>query len=143
MSGVPDRRRRRHQTPSSTIRRRRSSHPALGDTITLGVGDYPIYPQDRTYSFGAIVSPDPAETTLTATGQSADLSMNITGYQTVVNTGDPPTELDWSSTTSVVWAPTVSIIAPVSAVPGDTIWIRVQQDETIWSAADSIVVPVP
>ncbi len=29
--------------------------PALGDTITLGVGDYPIYPQDRTYSFGAIV----------------------------------------------------------------------------------------
>ncbi len=69
--------------------------------------------------------------------------MNITGYQTVVNTGDPPTELDWSSTTSVVWAPTVSIIAPVSAVPGDTVWIRVQQDETIWSAADSIVVPVP
>ena len=117
--------------------------PANGDIITLGSVDYPIYPDPRTYSFAATVAPYSGSTTLTATGQSAGASMNITGYQTFVNAGATPVELDWSATTSIVAAPTVSISTAVSAVPGQTVWIRVQQDATIWSAADSIVVPVP
>jgi hypothetical protein len=120
--------------------------PADGDIITLGLGGYPIFSTDRTYSFAATVTPDPVytgTTTLTAAGHSSGASHNVTGYQTVVNTGATPGPGDWSATTPAGPAATVSISATVSAVPGQTVWIRVQQDASVWSSPASIVVPVP
>jgi hypothetical protein len=40
--------------------------PALGQTITLGSAGFPIYPQNRFYSFGADVTPVPEPTTIIA-----------------------------------------------------------------------------
>jgi hypothetical protein len=120
--------------------------PADGDIITLGSGGYPIYSTDRTYSFAATVAPAPVytgTTALTATGHSSGSSHNVTGYQTVVNSGATPAPGDWSATTPAGPSATVSITATVSAVPGQTVWIRVQQDASIWSNPASIVVPAP
>jgi len=117
--------------------------PIAGQTFTLGDPAFPIFPQARTYSFGASVSPYSGTTTLTAIGHSAGVTHNVTGYQTVVNTGGVPGLADWSSTTAVTAAPTVAISASLPALPGQTIWIRVQQDGVTWSTPASIVVPVP
>jgi hypothetical protein len=89
-----------------------------------------------------IVTPS-GSTTLSATGHSSVASQSITGFQTVVNSGSVPDEADWSAPLPVVPAPTVPIVATVSAVPGQTIWVRVQQHTTIWSSPASIVVPDP
>ncbi len=40
--------------------------PTLASTITLGSGDFPIYPQNRLYSFAASVTPVPEPTTVLA-----------------------------------------------------------------------------
>jgi hypothetical protein len=40
------------------------SAPTLGETITLGAGGFPNYPQDRLYSFGANVTPVPETATM-------------------------------------------------------------------------------
>ena len=117
--------------------------PVAGQTVTLGDPAFPIYPQARTYSFGATVNPYSGTTTLTATGHSAGATHNVTGYQTVVNAGAAPGPADWSATTAVTAAPTVAISASLPALPGQTIWIRVQQDGVTWSTPASIVVPVP
>jgi hypothetical protein len=42
------------------------SAPTLGETITLGSGDFPNFPQDRLYSFGANVTPVPEASTVIA-----------------------------------------------------------------------------
>ena len=120
--------------------------PVFGETITLGSGNYPRYTADaRTYSFAATVAPYSGSSTVTATGTSGEALQNVTGYQTFVNTGLTPLPGDWPLTTTpvAVPAPTVSITATVSAVPGQTVWIRVQRTDLTWSVEDSILVPVP
>ncbi len=118
--------------------------PLAGDTLSLGVDPlFPIYPQARTYSFGATVTPAAGVSSVTATGHSTGATTNVTGYQTVVNAGATPVAGDWSATTAVTAAPTVTFTAAVTALPGQTVWVRVQQDGVYWSAPASIVVPVP
>jgi FtsP/CotA-like multicopper oxidase with cupredoxin domain len=66
--------------------------PALSNTFTLGVdAGFPIFPQDRTYSFGAMVTPG---ATATATATVDSKTGGVTGY-TVTDPGSgytaPPT----------------------------------------------------
>ncbi len=117
--------------------------PTLNATLTLGAGAYPIYPQARTYSFAATVTPYSGTTAFTATAHASGAGHQITGYQTVVNGGATPDEIDWSPTTSVGPADPQAISTDVSAVPGQTIWVRAQQEDSAWSSPASIVVPVP
>jgi hypothetical protein len=82
---------------------------------------------------------------LTASAQS-DPTLTITGYQTIVNNGTPVTASDWllSPTVAIaVPAASVSITGTVSAVDGDTVWVRVQDSLNAWSAPASGIATAP
>jgi FtsP/CotA-like multicopper oxidase with cupredoxin domain len=83
--------------------------PALNDTMTLGVDPgFPIYPQDRTYSFGATVAPGAVTAEATATVDPK--TGGITGI-TVTNPGSGYT----SAPAVTVTSPGVTPTTPAAA----------------------------
>lgn len=83
---------------------------------------------------------------LTAAGQS-DPTLTITRYQTFVNDGTAVTATDWVGSPLVpipLPAASVAISGTVSAAPGDTVWVRVEDSLGAWSApASAIAVAAP
>ncbi len=89
---------------------------------------------------------DLATGTLTATGHPSDATHTITGYQTLVTDSELlPLEADWvglAVTIDPVPAAGADVaidVTGIAATAGQHVWVRAQQDGTLWSAPTSVV----
>jgi len=88
--------------------------------------------------------------TLTATGHTNSATRTLTNFQ-VTTSPTEPTAIQWAAVGSTAFLPAPAAgadgavaVSGLTPLTGDLVWVRVQLDTTLWSAAASITpLPVP